>query len=253
MVPIASLPGNAQPMIQGYNNANPQNSPGLFLTPTECALRGMINTCLNYMATSQIGEQCVAILVTDGSPTTCDQNTGNLVKIVADGHAAGVTTFTLGLPGSNLTFLDQLAQAGGTTASIDVTGGADKFIAALNNIRQAVSVTMTTHTTTPMVIASPLPCKWGIPDVPQGTTFDKTKVNVQFSPPNAPPVNFGFVNTQGDCARATGDAWYYEYDAKGNPTSVVACPNTCNGTLHNAPGAEVDVLFGCDTIPAKVH
>jgi hypothetical protein len=64
LVPIAALPGNGQAMINGYNTANPGAGGGIFLTPTECALRGMINNALSFMAQSPIGEQCVAILVT---------------------------------------------------------------------------------------------------------------------------------------------------------------------------------------------
>ena len=36
-------------------------------------------------------------------------------------------------------------------------------------------------------------------------------------------------------------------------TQVIACPNSCNGTLHNSIGAEVAVLFGCDTTPAPIR
>ena len=82
--------------------------------------------------------------------------------------------------------------------------------------------------------------------------FDPTKVNVQFTPAGATaPQQFGYVNSAADCARATGDAWYYDNPAA--PTQVVACPQTCNGTLHNAPGALVEVLFGCARVDAPIH
>lgn len=251
-VPIAPLPGNAQPMIQGYNAADPRSGGGLFYTPTECALRGMINTCLTYKQNSPVGEDCVAILVTDGAPTRCNQDRQALVDVVAEGHSRGITTFTLGLPGADLNFLNQLANAGGTNASIDVTGGAPAFIAALNDIRQAVSVTTTQVISTPMVISTPLPCQWRIPPVMgPGAVFDPAKVNVQFTPPGAPAAQFGYVDSAADCARATGDAWYYDNAAA--PTQVIACPQTCSGTLHNSAGAQVEVLFGCARVPAKVH
>jgi len=230
VVPIAPLPGNANAMIQAYQSEKP-SSP-IALTPTECGLRGMINQCLQFMASSPTGEQCVAILVTDGTPTQCDTNQQNLLQVVADGHAKGVTTYTLGLQGADINALNAIAQAGGSNAALDVSGGAAQFIAALNNIRQTV------------VVTSPLPCQWKIPST--GPTFDKTKVNVQFVPPGGgPPVQFGAVPTAADCAKTNGDAWYY--DNNDNPTEVLVCPNTCSGTMHNAAGAEVDILFGCAT------
>jgi len=242
-------------MIQGYNTATPPGLGGATInyTPTECALRGMINTALTFMASSPIGEQCVAILVTDGSPTRCNTDAQALVSIVAEGHSRGITTFTLGLPGANLAFLDQLANAGGTDRSIDVTGGAQSFIDALNNIRQKVSVTTTTVTSTPTVIATPLPCQWRIPPIMSSTErFDPTKVNVQFTPPGATaPRSFGYVNSAAECARVSGDAWYYDNPAA--PTQVLACPQTYDGTLRNSAGALVEVLFGCERIPADIH
>jgi hypothetical protein len=206
------------------------------------------------MANSPIGEQCVAILITDGTPTSCDTTTSpDLINIVKDGHDKGVTTFTLGLPGSDLNALNALAQAGGTNAAIDVSGGAQAFISALNNIRQTVAVTTVQHISTPTVISTPLPCQWKIPQVTApGEVFDPAKVNVQFTPPGAAaPVSFGYVNSAADCARASGDAWYY--DNATSPTEVLVCPKTCNGTLHNAAGSQVEVLFGCQRIPAVVH
>jgi hypothetical protein len=170
------------------------------------------------------------------------------VQIVTDGHAKGVTTYTLGLPGSDLNSLNALAQAGGTNAAIDVSGGANAFIAALNNIRQTVAVTTTTQVTTSTTVATPLPCLWNIPKVPDGTTFDKNKVNVQYTAPGAQAAtDFGRVNDVGQCAGVppSQGAWYY--DNNDNPTKVLACPNTCDNQLKNAPGASVDILFGCDS------
>src|ERR1041385_6581054 len=189
VVPIAPLPGNANAMVQAMQSQAP-SSP-IALTPTECGLRGMINQCLTYKQNSTTGEQCVAILITDGTPTQCDTNQANLVQIVAQGHAAGITTYTLGLPGADANFLNQLAQAGGTTASIDVSGGSQQFIDALNNIRQTVAVTTSTQQTTQTTISSPLPCAWGIPQVPPPATFNKDKVNVEFTPPGGgAPIQF---------------------------------------------------------------
>jgi hypothetical protein len=251
VVPIAPLPGNGAAMIQAMQAQKPTNGFPPAFTPTECALRGMINTCLQYMAQSPIGEQCVAILVTDGTPTQCNQDQAALQQIVADGHAKGVTTFTLGLPGADLNALNALANAGGTNAAIDVSGGSQAFINGLNNIRQAVAVTTTTQITTSTVVSTPLPCQWKIPPVQAPQVFDPKKVNVEFTPPGAPVQQFGHVGSVGECGQVKGDAWYYDNNTA--PTQVLVCPQTCNGTLKNSAGAQVQVLLGCDTIPALFH
>jgi hypothetical protein len=132
VVAIGALPGNASAMIDAMQQQTP--TP-IATTPTECGLRGMINRCIAFMASSPSGEKCVAVLVTDGSPTQCDMNLTNLAQIVDDGYTQGVTTFALGLPGADLSFLNSLATAGGTGSAIDVSGGAQAFVAALNSVR----------------------------------------------------------------------------------------------------------------------
>src|SRR6185503_11461594 len=112
---------------------------GSALTPTECALRGMINTCLAFMASSPTGEKCAAVLVTDGPPTKCNLNENVLTSIVADGKTKGVETFALGLPGADLGVLHEYARAGGTNLAVDVSAGSQAFIAALNGIRARVT------------------------------------------------------------------------------------------------------------------
>jgi hypothetical protein len=232
IVPIAPLPGNANPMISGMQSATPNNP--IALTPTECGLRGLVSECTTYTATSKI--QCVGVLVTDGTPTQCDTDPNNLAKILSDAAARGIKTFVIGLPGSNLSALDALAAAGGTSKAIDVSGGATAFIAGLNAIRGKVSV------------GTALPCTWKIPPPTNGQVFDPAKVNVSFTPKGGTAQDFGFV-AQADCARAS-NAWYF--DDPNKPTQVLACPTTCD-TLKASSGAEVDVSFGCARKPAVLH
>ncbi len=253
VVPIAPLPGNAAAMIAAMQKERPTS--GVALTPTECGLRGMVNECLTYQAMHN--ETCVGILVTDGTPTQCDTNENDLVKIIADGASKGVKTYTLGLPGSDLSVLNQYAVAGGTTAAIDVSGGADAFVAALNSIRKQVVVTET-HTTTSrvshpvttqMVISTPLDCQWKIPPAPAGQTLDPAKVNLQMTTAAGATTQFGHLTSAADCARAV-DGWYY--DDPVHPTQVLVCPNTCT-TLKASVGGRVDLLFGCATVTTPVR
>jgi hypothetical protein len=243
VVPIQPIAMSGAAIVTAMNTNTNLPNP-LSITPLECGLRGMIDACLAYIAQSGTSEQCVAVLVTDGNtmdPTNCDPTVANLTQIVADGHSRGVNTYTLGLQGSDPNFLDQIAQAGGTMAHIDASAGVQSFVSALNNIRQSITIKVA------------LPCAWKIPAAPDGTTFDPTKVNVQYIPPGGSPQSFGHVNSEADCARAAGDAWYYDNGTDpAKATQVIACPNACNGTLHGSTG-EVNVAFGCDTVPATIR
>ncbi|HVU01134.1 MAG TPA: vWA domain-containing protein [Polyangiaceae bacterium] len=230
VVEIAPVPQNLGPI----GNAMSGNQPNpLNLTPTECGLIGMITHCEQWQ--QQTGEQCVAILVTDGNPTLCSGDTGVLSKIVADGLAQGVKTYVLGLPGSNASVLDPIAQAGGSNSTIDVSGGVQAFVAALNSIRGQVSV------------GTALPCQWKIPPPPSGQTFDKEKVNVSYTPKGGTSQDFGYV-AEADCARAT-NAWYF--DDVNDPKQVLVCPTTCDMLKSNS-GAAVSVSFGCRRKPATL-
>jgi hypothetical protein len=243
IVQIASLPGNAAAMVNGLTQANPQNFFGVLTTPTECGLRGMLSECINYKA--QASEDCVAILVTDGAPSSCDINATNLINIIADGKTKGILTFTLGLPGSNQAFLDQLAQAGGTNASIPISSQ-QAFLQALTGIRGKVSHQETTHTTTP--VYAPSPCSWEIPPPKDGKDFDRNKVNLELTPLNGTPSSFIRFDNETACG-AANNGWHYDIDAKDltkDPKQVILCPATCN-QVKASSGASVDIAFGCAT------
>ena len=258
LVPIASLPGNAPKIVSAYQTAMPTSFPPL-LTPTECALRGMINTCLQYMSASPTGEKCVAVLVTDGTPTQCDTNETDLEAIIADGQKKGVDTYTLGLPGSDAATLDAYAMAGGTMKSIDVSGGPTAFVQALNGIRGKVSHQAMKVVQHKKTIETPLKCQWKIPPPqPNDPPLDPTQVNVLYTPPNAPGITFGHVkcDTKCDATQApptcppNGQAWYY--DDEKMPTQVFLCPATCFG-VKSVMDATIDLQFHCPQKPYTIQ
>ncbi len=253
VVDFAPLPGNGAAIINAYTQTSP-GAPGapLLFTPTECALRGSINTCLQHQAST--GEQCVVVFITDGQPTQCDTNQQDLVNIVSMARAASGTPptlllFTLGLPGSDINFLNSLAQAGGTNASINVSGGATAFLNALNSIRNTIVNTSVKHISTPTTISTKLDCQWKIPAAPAGQTFDKTLVNFQLTAADGTVAKYGRVDSLADCSRA-GDGWYY--DDNNAPTEITVCPNTCT-TIKASSGATANILLGCATIIAPFN
>lgn len=234
-VPIGPITQTG-PMIDSVMSAS-TTTPTLIDTPLQCGLQGMIDGCLAYM--QQHGEQCVAVFVTDGNtsdPTpagaTCDTNAANLLNIVSAGYAKGVKTFALSLVSDALSFVNQVAQAGGTNSAFDVQAGTSVFVAALDAIRSSVAVQTT------------LPCQWLIPTPADGQAFDPMMLNVQFvATDGATPEPIGRVTSAADCA-AAGGGWYYGDNA--NPTKVLACPQTCT-VLTSAPAGVVEFVFGCYT------
>lgn len=251
VAPIAKLPDNATPVRLALARAAP-NAPETpqLLTPTECALRGMVNTCIDHQANS--GDPCVGVLVTDGEPTTCtlpdpfsaDPN-GVLVDIVREGASQGVAVFAVALPGAEagLPLLMEVAAAGGTEL-VDLTAGgtAEALLTALNDIRKSV-VEETT-------VESKIDCTWQIPEPPNGQALDRDRVNVRFSSSDVGDTVFGRVASREDCERAAeGTGWYY--DDPDAPKEILVCPRTCE-VVKAATDAVLNIEFGCATIPAKL-
>jgi hypothetical protein len=85
-----------------------------------------------------------------------------------------------------------------------------------------------------------------IPPPPDGQTFDRNKVNLQFSAGGQAAQPIGAVPSAGECANVSG-GWHYDDPA--NPTKVLVCPQTCQ-TIQAIPDARVDVSFGCETVMA---
>jgi hypothetical protein len=108
------------------------------------------------------------------------------------------------------------------------------FLPVFNQVSQQVAQT------------AQLACEWVIPPPPAGETFDKNKVNVQFSAGGGAAQELGNVAGAADCAAAAG-GWYY--DDNTNPTKIYVCPETCQ-VLQGAADAKIDILFGCATKPA---
>jgi hypothetical protein len=226
-------------------NASPAGAFLPLLTPTECALRGMINSCKAHTAAT--GEKCVAIMVTDGAPTLCNLDVNALAQIAADGFANGVLTFTLGMAGSDFNVLNALSQAGGSDCdpngpnfACDVQAGQQAFLDAMNAIRGEVSTTVTNT----VIQSTTLDCEWEIPDPPEGRTFDKNQVNVEFEADGIVRQTIGAVPSQADCAQYQG-GWYY--DDPSAPARLSACPSTCD-IIQASTGARIDILLGCETI-----
>ena len=61
-----------------------------------------------------------------------------------------------------------------------------------------------------------------------------------------PASSLGQVSSPADCATVNG-GWYY--DDPVSPTQIMVCPDVCQ-QIQSADTAEVNIEFGCQTIPA---
>ena len=246
-VPIGRLPDHAA-AIHASLDALPTASG--FGTPIEGALRGVTEFCKTFQANNPM-EKCVAVLVTDGVPELgCSEDYAVITQVAADAHAAGVTTFAVGLSGADFALLDMIAMAGGAEDcsdaadrfACDVSGGASQLVEALSNIRDVVTTT-TTHTEVVTTIEeTPLECEWAIPES-EDRPFDKMLVNVALSSPSGGEVALGQVPDDDNCAER---GWHYDdFDV---PTRIIACDETCE-LIQTTPQAKIDILLGCETVP----
>jgi hypothetical protein len=249
-VPIGRLPGHAA-AIHASLDALPVATGGG--TPLEGALRGVTTFCQNFQAANPM-QKCIAVLVTDGRPQFgCSEDYAAITQIAADAHAAGVTTFAVGLAGADFTLLDMIAMAGGAEDcsdaadrfACDVSGGASQLVDALNNIRDVVTTTTTHVEVVTTIEETPLECEWEIPEAAPERPFDKELVNIELSSPSGADVMLGRVADEDDCAER---GWHYDdFDA---PTRIIACDETCT-LIQGTPQAKIDILLGCETWPLE--
>ena len=142
---------------------------------------------------------------------------------------SGVTTYAIGLEGSNQRQMNLLAAAGGTDSGIFIGAGAtaeQELLAALDEIRNET-----------------LSCDFPVPEANDASMeVDPSKLNVTFTDGSGRAATFRQVPAQQDCADL--GAWYYDDPAA--PTRISLCPTACDA-VQNDPGAEIQILIGCTT------
>jgi hypothetical protein len=246
-VPVGLLPAQATKIASSLDG----HSPSGLNTPIEGALRGVTDFCVQYQ-TDHPDQQCVSVLVTDGKPelaSGCSQDHDKLAAIAGAAHAAGVTTFAVGLKGADFSLLDEIAMQGGapdcepkaSTYACDVSSGADQLVTALASIRDTIVTTETHPVTVTETQESKLPCTWAIPSSPNGQMFDQNKVNIQLTSGDK-MTTFVRVDSEAACR---SDGWHFDDASK--PTSLIACPAAC-AQIDAASDAKLDVLLGCATL-----
>lgn len=254
-VAMGPLPANAQPIITSLGAHFPATN-----TPIEPALRGVTQYCIQHQTAA---EKCVAVLITDGTPSDCNADPTALAQIAKDAYDQhGVITFTIGMDGADFNMLNGIAAAGhgdctppaAGNEACNVSTGGTAFIDALNTIRGSVTKTETHLETHQVIQQTKLACEFKLPSPPDGQRFDKEKVNVEFTTA-AGKQEIYRVETLAGCGAASNKGWYY--DDPVTPTKILVCPGTCTdigggagdgGTVVNAgPPTRVDIALGCAT------
>lgn len=196
-------------------------------TPTRYAMEGAV-AYAQTVETQLAGKgKVVVVLATDGTPEYCSNNTIQTTSAVAQGVAATIPTYVIGV-GDALDSLNALAVAGGTTSAFIISTAnagtvGQSFAAAMESIRGAS-----------------LACEYSIPAAPDGKTIDYNKVNIQFTP------NAGAAKTlpySADCSNTTG----WRYDNVNAPTKILLCDGACTTAKADASG-KIDVVLGCQTV-----
>ena len=198
-------------------------------TPTLAVVEGVLSTVDAYRA--EHPGHYVLVLVTDGYPQDCDDDSIESVEDAVRAVAGDIPTYVIGV-GDATGDLDALAKAGGTTkafsASTSTPSQTGKLLSdALTAIRTA-SVS----------------CNFPIPAAPAGQTIDFNKVNVEVTTKGTP----GTIKYSPDCADATG----WKYDDANKPTKIELCDTSC-GTIKADAYASVGVVLGCATEKAGVN
>ncbi len=228
-VAIALLPGNATAIVNSLSAHTPGGQ-----TPTVAALSGALQYAEGWAAQNPT-HKVMVVFATDGDPHGCTNNTVGVAAAVAQMAATGVPpvpTYVIGV-GDSLKSLNQIADAGGTTAALIVSTGQDvaaQFLAAMNEIRSSTSV----------------PCVLSIP-TSDGGAVDFGKVNVVDSPADGgAPLSFLQVPSASSCDPAAG-GWFY--DNRAAPTTITLCPASCTMVTTDV-AAQVDIQLGCQTLVA---
>jgi hypothetical protein len=228
-VPLGSLldPAHEQALIGLFNSKAPDG-----LTPMSAALAGATSWAANHQQNGgETGEVSVVILLSDGTPSSCDVNNANIVNIAANAfNNDDVMTFAVGLQGSNEGLMHQIAAAGGTQMAYIIGNGnaEQQLLAALQAIQQTV-----------------LACSFAMPESPDpNMPVDPNQVNITYTAGDGSGTQT-IPKVDGEYACGGGGGWYYDDNA--DPSVINLCPGSCTQVQANTDGS-LEVEIGCATV-----
>ncbi|MEM9196087.1 MAG: hypothetical protein AAGF12_43380, partial [Myxococcota bacterium] len=90
-----------------------------------------------------------------------------------------------------------------------------------------------------IAVATQLPCRFALPEPPDGEALDRNRVNVVYTPSDGGAQQaLPRVDNSNSCAAG---GWFYEND------DIVMCPQSCN-VLSADDNGQVDIALGCASI-----
>jgi hypothetical protein len=222
---LAGVSGNADAqeakLVDVLEHTFPRSGLG---TPIYPALGGALQWASTYR-TEHPEERTVVVLVTDGEPNGCNQDIGDISGLAAQAAANfEISTYAIGLEGSNEAQLDQIAKAGQTTRGIFIGADTDAESELLNALTTIRGQTMS--------------CDFGLPVSTNGQAADPNRVNVNLSG-DGDSVDLFRVDSEADCISGQA-AWYYDDPAA--PSRIHLCPSVCEAAGRVA---DVSVTMGC--------
>ncbi len=206
-------------------------------TPWMPSIQGALMHCQDWQVANP-SRLTVAVVVTDGYPTECDEDISHIQEMVGEYYAGvqgayntqgkpGIRTYIIGVAVDKFN-LDAVAQSGGTSTAtiVDSAGAVDQFVTAMTNITNAN-----------------ISCDLALPTPPSNQVLDPSKVQVVYKPFQGTNQEIPAASSAGGCGAANG-GWYF--DNPTNPTKITLCPCSC----ANLGAGGIEVRFGC--LPRKV-
>jgi hypothetical protein len=233
-VPMTALPSSA--FFSAIQAIEPKSSDDWRGgTPTLFVMQGT-RAFLKREAETQRAKFAI-VLVTDGYPQGCDDDTDTVDAVVKEAEAAageGVPTYVIGVANppiegapDTVSDLGRIAVAGQTKQAYLIATGNESstfsaFRAAVTAIREAA-----------------VSCEVAIPAPQPGRTFDKRKVAVLLKG-GAADQTLAY-----DASCAGQNAWHYDDPA--SPTRIALCPSTCE-RLQKETALRIEVQFACENL-----
>jgi len=227
-VEIAQLPANAEAIKDSLRWRTPIST-----SPAYPALQGAINHAKSRVQTNSGRKQVVFLmtgaigLISDADPMICESSAENLEKIAAQGFAESIATYVIGIYNPENSFLDEGQVLTENLSGAAVQGGTSlPYRASLSEEKPEIALELEKARDVAKRSACSLILEdqEGLPGAidPELAKPDLAKIVVTIT--DGDPLEFPAVRDHSLCNQiATG--WHF--DDPSNPTSLVACEQTC--------------------------
>ncbi len=227
MVPLGVLlreSGAADPQEQAIVAAVDSVGPDSN-TPTHPALKGGLEWAVAGRIANPEDVYAV-VLITDGEPYDflgCEKDKARIARLSYDAYVGyGIKTYTVGMDGADVGFLNMIANAGGTGSAFVITTGGDVENELIDTF-QAIA-------------RENAQCVFPLENADAIDPYDGS---VHFySSLNGATQALPYLDGPDEC----GDGWYFDDPA--SPTAVHLCGNTCE-VVQTDDRARIDLGFGC--------